>query len=437
MVKAVILVGGETTGTRFRPLTMDYLKCLFPVAGEPLVSHILSKLVKDLGDQLEEVFFISFFKDPSPFEKYICEHKHKFGGVKITLLTEPTPMGTGGGIYFFRDQILGSTPKSNILFIHGDIVCDYPFKELVEFQQKNAADVGIMGVDPLGLLKDKAYSGLGKEQVLRKFGTAFSSRDTHDIVHYVEKPKSDTFANFSGTNYTISINGGVYIFSPSIFRLLEDAKKKRLLSASSSFPPLLSDDEDDDDRFYPDILSLELDVFKKMPAVDKTKFLAFNYQGPWYQLSTPRLALAANGFFLSANTTHAKAGSLESHSIQSQVSAKGVVIGPNVTVGKNVNIGEGVRLKNCIICDNVSIGAHTLVSNAIVSSGVNIGKWCRVEGTLSAPISQPSEEHASSIISNIVILCKNIKVKSQVFVYNSVVLPHKELRSDIKYEIVM
>lgn len=393
-----------------------------------MISHILFKLRDDLGDLLEEIFFVSFFKDPSPFEQYVKENTHRLGGVKITFLTEPLPMGTGGGIFYFKDQILGSSPQSNILFIHGDIVCDYPFKRLAEFQQKNNADVAIMGVDPVGLLTDKVYSGLGKEQILRKYGVAFSARDTHDIVHYVEKPKSDTFANFSDTSFQTSINGGVYLFGPSIFELLADAKKRRADVNASAFQPLLSDDEEDD-RFYPDILSLELDVFKRLPALEKIKFSVFPYGAPWYQLSNPGLALAANAFFLRAAEGRNR--------ILSDVSGVGVTIGPNVTVGRNVKIEDGVRLKNCIICDNVTIGAHTLVSNAIVSTSVKVGKWCRIEGTLSAPISLPSEEHSSRIISNIVILCKDIQVKNQVFVYNSVVLPHKELRNDIKYEIVM
>ena len=38
-VKAVVLVGGASKGTRFRPLSMDCPKPLFPVAGMPMVEH--------------------------------------------------------------------------------------------------------------------------------------------------------------------------------------------------------------------------------------------------------------------------------------------------------------------------------------------------------------------------------------------------------------
>lgn len=432
-VKAVILVGGETTGTRFRPLTMDYYKCLFPVAGQPLLSHIITKLVQDLGLDLDQIFLISFFKDPKRFESYIDDAKSLFPKVKLTLLTEPTPMGTGGGIFFFKDKILGLSPDSPILLIHGDVVCDYPFKQLLDFQTKQNADVAILGVDPLVLLKDKAYPGLDKEQVLRKYGTLFSSKDSHKVVHYVEKPKSDSFAKFGDSSYLTSINGGVYALKSTIFKLLEEAKAKKL----SAEPYSSYDVDDQQDPYYPDILSFELDVFKTLPTKKDLTFLNYPFETSWYQLTNPVFALAANAFFLKQSPLPSSSFTDSTVKLLSNVDVKGDRLGPNVTVGHNVKIGTGVRLKNCIICDDVEIGDHTIIANAIISRGVIIGKWCRIEGTLSSPVLEASLEHASKLLSNMVILCKETKVGNQVFIYNSVVLPHKEIRSDIKYEIVM
>jgi mannose-1-phosphate guanylyltransferase len=39
MHKAVILIGGLQKGTRFRPLSLDVPKPLFPVAGHPIIYH--------------------------------------------------------------------------------------------------------------------------------------------------------------------------------------------------------------------------------------------------------------------------------------------------------------------------------------------------------------------------------------------------------------
>jgi mannose-1-phosphate guanylyltransferase len=61
LYKAVILVGGPSRGTRFRPLSLNCPKPLFPVAGQPVIFHHLNALSK--VDELREVFLIGFFED--------------------------------------------------------------------------------------------------------------------------------------------------------------------------------------------------------------------------------------------------------------------------------------------------------------------------------------------------------------------------------------
>ena len=45
-VKAVILIGGPSRGTRFRPLSFKVPKPLFPVAGEPVIEHHIEACAK-------------------------------------------------------------------------------------------------------------------------------------------------------------------------------------------------------------------------------------------------------------------------------------------------------------------------------------------------------------------------------------------------------
>ncbi len=58
-VKAVILVAGPQKGTRFRPLSLDLPKPLFPVAGFPIVTHLIEAL--SAVPALREVLVLGFF----------------------------------------------------------------------------------------------------------------------------------------------------------------------------------------------------------------------------------------------------------------------------------------------------------------------------------------------------------------------------------------
>jgi len=46
MYKGIILIGGPQKGTRFRPLSFDVPKPLFPVGGHPIIYHHIQALSK-------------------------------------------------------------------------------------------------------------------------------------------------------------------------------------------------------------------------------------------------------------------------------------------------------------------------------------------------------------------------------------------------------
>ncbi|VDM28232.1 unnamed protein product [Toxocara canis] len=58
-LKAVVLVGGAQKGTRFRPLSLQLPKPLFPIAGVPLIEHHIEQLSK--LENLTEVFLTGFY----------------------------------------------------------------------------------------------------------------------------------------------------------------------------------------------------------------------------------------------------------------------------------------------------------------------------------------------------------------------------------------
>ena len=58
--KAVILIGGKSKGTRFRPLSLDLPKPFFPVGRQPIISQHIRSLI-ELGN-VSEVLLLGFYE---------------------------------------------------------------------------------------------------------------------------------------------------------------------------------------------------------------------------------------------------------------------------------------------------------------------------------------------------------------------------------------
>lgn len=78
--KAIILVGGPSRGTRFRPLSLNVPKPLFPVAGKPIISHHIAALSKI--EDLKEILLIGFFED-SVFSSFLQDAAREYPNLHI------------------------------------------------------------------------------------------------------------------------------------------------------------------------------------------------------------------------------------------------------------------------------------------------------------------------------------------------------------------
>jgi mannose-1-phosphate guanylyltransferase len=78
--KVVILIGGPSKGTRFRPLSLETPKPLFPVAGHPLVWHHL-KACSTLTQTtpLQEVLLLGFYPLSQEWNNFIEASQKEFG----------------------------------------------------------------------------------------------------------------------------------------------------------------------------------------------------------------------------------------------------------------------------------------------------------------------------------------------------------------------
>ena len=185
-------------GTRFRPLSLDVPKPLFPVAGMPLVQHLIEACVR--VPNLKEILILGYFpaEDINPL---LTEISPLYGQVRIRYLQEYTKLGTAGGIYHFRDQIKAGNPTSFIL-INGDVSGDFPLEELLEFHSKAERS-------PKALISILATEATRQQSV--NYGCIVENKETHQVTHYVEKP--ETFVS-------ALINCGIYVCSLDIFTII-------------------------------------------------------------------------------------------------------------------------------------------------------------------------------------------------------------------------
>src|SRR5436309_128465 len=96
---AIILAGGQ--GTRLQSITADKIpKVLIPVNGKPVIEHVIENLCLS---QIRKII-ITTHHLVDAFDLLASGWEQKYR-VKIHLLKEPKPLGTGGSIRFARDAI--------------------------------------------------------------------------------------------------------------------------------------------------------------------------------------------------------------------------------------------------------------------------------------------------------------------------------------------
>jgi NDP-sugar pyrophosphorylase family protein len=176
-MKAMILAAGE--GTRLRPLTLDRPKPMLPVAGRPLLEHIIAWL------RHYRITRIAMNLHHCP--RVVMDHfgSGKNFGVDITYSVEEEILGTAGGA-----KRLSPFLDETFVLVYGDVLTDFDLGALIDFHRSrppvphltislyhvpNPWDCGIVGLD---------------EQAR--------------ILRFVEKPKKeDVFSDLASTGVLV------------------------------------------------------------------------------------------------------------------------------------------------------------------------------------------------------------------------------------------
>jgi mannose-1-phosphate guanylyltransferase/phosphomannomutase len=203
-MKGVLMAGGE--GSRLRPLTSRRPKPLAPVAGKPVMEHIIALLRRHgitnvvatlhyLADEVE-----SYFDDGANF------------GVAMEYVVEDTPLGTAGAVKMADKLLAGET----FLVISGDALTDIDLTALIEHHRREGNDVTI---------------ALQRVTNPLEFGVVVTD-ESGRITRFLEKPSW-------GEVFSDTINTGIYVLEPAI---LDRMTRGRSYDFSKDlFPEMLRD----------------------------------------------------------------------------------------------------------------------------------------------------------------------------------------------------
>jgi dTDP-glucose pyrophosphorylase len=180
----VIMAGGK--GYRLHPETENCPKPLLPIAGKPILEHIINRAKAEGFSH----FILAIYHLGHMIEEYFGNGE-KFG-VKIDYLRETSPLGTAGAL-----SLLDPLPSSAIIVSNGDVMTDIRYGELLDFHEQNGASA-TMAV--------RMYEWQNPFGVVQTQGI--------DITSYEEKPISRSY-----------INAGVYVIQPSSLALLKKSER--------------------------------------------------------------------------------------------------------------------------------------------------------------------------------------------------------------------
>lgn len=408
-------------GTRFRPLSLEIPKPLFPVAGFPIIYHHIEACSK--VPDMKEVILIGFYQPNDALTRFINSAQKEFK-LQVRYLQEYTALGTAGGLYHFRDQILAGNPDYFFL-MNADVCGDFPLVEMLDQHKKS----------PTGICCTILCTEATRQQSLN-YGCVVESKVTHEVLHYVEKPE---------TFISTVINCGIYLLSPGLFEPLQQIFQKNLQDNYNCDPNTPSKE----------MIQLEKEIF--VPLANTGKLYVHHTDRFWSQIKSSGAAIYANRHYLAIyHGTHPNwlasngegkpsvHGDVYIHPT-AQVHST-AVLGPNVTIGKHAIVGEGVRVRESIVLEGATLQDHCCVLYSVIGWNSTVGVWSRVEGTPNDP--NPNKPFAKIEITStftaegklnpsITVIGSNVNIPCEVIVLNSIVLPDKALSGSYKNQIIL
>ncbi|MBU0759628.1 MAG: nucleotidyltransferase family protein [Candidatus Omnitrophica bacterium] len=165
-MKVLLLAAGYAT--RLYPLTVDKPKPLLPIAGKPVLEHILD-IIEPLKE-VDEIFIVTNHKFAGHFEKWSKGYK---SSKTITVVDDGTlsnddRLGATGDIEFV---IKNKGVKDDLLVLAGDNIFRTPLKDFLDFSysKRPSLSIGLYDVKHIELAKKYGIVSLDKNNRVLEF----------------------------------------------------------------------------------------------------------------------------------------------------------------------------------------------------------------------------------------------------------------------------
>ncbi len=314
-MKALVLIGGF--GTRLRPITYEIPKQLIPIAGKPMLYHVLDLLPPDT----EEVVLATGYK-AEVIARHVREHPPPF---PVRCVSEAEPLGTGGGM-----RNAGDGMSDPFLLLNSDVIAAIDVPALLEHQRR----LGGVGAMTLAEVEDT-----------RPYGVA-ALDPTDRIERFVEKPTPDAAPSHW-------INAGCQAWRAEVLELIPRGRP----------------------------VSFETEIMPKLLPRGVYGYRSYGFWEdagtPERLLNAQRLLFDAGR----VGAFRRPEGSTGSRSVAADpsVRATGARLGPYVSLGAGVTVGRDARVENSVLMDGVVVGPGAVVSGSILGPAAVVPAGARVE----------------------------------------------------------
>jgi mannose-1-phosphate guanylyltransferase len=338
---AMIVAGGR--GTRLLPFTSVTPKPMLPFCGAPFLAGVARRLAVQ---GVRRVLLV-VGADPTPFDPLVTLLRPH--GVEVTMVPEPTPLDTAGGVRLASLEV-----DDPYYVLNGDILTDLDLAALVAHHRREGAAATI---------------ALTRVEDTSAFGVCV--RDAGRIVDFVEKPPPGALPGQD------CINAGTYLIEPGVLEAFDDGP-----------------------------LSFERTVFPELLARGAV-VAGLVADGVWSDLGTPERLLAAQRSLLDgvmpwpplddlgpSEGAHLPAGIRLGADVRldpqvvlvppvvigaGTTIAAGARVGPHTVLAERVRIDEGAQVAGSLLAAGAHIGAGAVLTDVLVGEASRIGAGARLE----------------------------------------------------------